>query len=801
MAPILSAGGSGFAAAIKTGRWPELEPATLNRIASLHEDWAKRLIHAADTSDGQYQQKFSELLKGQAGDKLQKSLGKNIHGWLSDAAAHQNAATAVHHAADYLRGLQSDLTAIINAGEPEYDIAINQHDPAAAAAIVTNAQGEADAAVTHAVGRIHSALNGAFWTAPANTNNGGAQPATLTSYETQAPASNPSAGRQNGSGTGRSKSHPGTSGPNSGSAQANPNSATSTGSPGEPEVASGTFGQQDLGQAQTPGVTQSPAVVSAMPVASGGFTPASSAPVGGGVSSPVTNSGVGQGSVSASSTPPASSASASTGPSSAAAAVTGEDVAGASPGTALAPSGSGSGSGVSSGTGASVAPPSATVPPQLSAAPVQSAAAALAPSAGIADPASTGAASNLPSALPMGAVSGSDHGGGAASAGAAGGGAMPTTPPGPLAPYSPPGAGSLSSTNAPPIPAAPLASAPTGAAAGGVAPLIAGGGAVDRSSGTPTKRINPDVISAQRVLAGLVKACPARPIFWAVSVLRTPMGPQTLIAGSVGGGAYIPPEISVPSTVGLAVLDPALPSGWAAAWMGWQSPLDILVDHYERVSKDIAGVTVSAMTTSELSPKRPDCVGDFVAVRHADLVMSTMAPLVGGHRLTANDPALAARLTALDRGGDVSNFVAAQITRAVWTSAAQPDDTGLPIAVKEDADILGLVAEGAARREHWDDYQRDVECRADGAVVMPETYAPRDADDSPGSVTARTWYRHYYARGRIAEMVTCWASQPVSLLEIAYCGVAAGFGAQVAAAVTELEMRLPELTVTAGGTR
>jgi hypothetical protein len=329
--------------------------------------------------------------------------------------------------------------------------------------------------------------------------------------------------------------------------------------------------------------------------------------------------------------------------------------------------------------------------------------------------------------------------------------------------------------------------------------MIAGGGVNRAATAAAAKRANPDLVSAQRVLAGLVKACQARPIFWAVSVLRTPVGPQTLIAGSVGGGAYLPPEVFVPSTVRLAVLDPALPSGWAAPWMGWQSPLAILVDHYERVAKAVAGVTVSAMMTSELWPTQPECGGDFSSVRHEELVTSTAPPLVGGHRLTATDPALAARLTALDRGGDITNFVAAQLTRAVWTAAAQPDDTGMPIAVKEDADILELVARGAARGEQWDNYQRDVERRADGAVMMPEIHAPRDADDSPGSVTARMWYRHYYARGRVAEMVTCWASQPVSILDIGYCGVAAGFGAVIAAVVTELENRLAESPDPAGG--
>jgi hypothetical protein len=257
--------------------------------------------------------------------------------------------------------------------------------------------------------------------------------------------------------------------------------------------------------------------------------------------------------------------------------------------------------------------------------------------------------------------------------------------------------------------------------------------------------------------------------------------------------------MSVPSTIRLAVLDPALPSDWAAAWMGWQSPLAILVDHYERVAKVVTGVTVSAMVTSELWPSPPDCGGDFLAVRHEELVTSTAPPLLGGHRLTATDPALAARLMALDQGGDITIMVGAQLTRGIWVAAAQPDDTGLPIAVKEDADMLGSVSESKAGRELWENYRRDVERRDDGAVLMPEIHAPRDADDSAASVTARMWYRHYYARGRIAEMVTCWESSPVSIRDVAYCGVAAGFGAVVAAVVTELEKGLSASSGPAGG--
>lgn len=712
--------GGGVVACVIAAYWPELEPATLDDIAQLHQSWAEQLDEAADKSDTQYKPLFNKLFQGRAGEKLQTALGSMANRWRNDADEHTSAAAAVHAAAGDLEELRNELTGIITADEPAYDAAVSRNDHKTANQVLADAESTAKTAAVHYAGLIHSALNGRFGTAPASTDTGGAH-AVLTSELT------------GGAGI------PGVNGAGD----------TPTSAPGNVN-----------GLDPDPTSTTGPGQTQPVPAGTAVATPGSSGPISSGASTPASSS-----TVPASATPAA--------------------------GMTPAPGGAGSGSDVASAVGSSGAPSATMVSPQMLGQAQPGLPAPARRRGGKADAATSSAASDL-SAPPAGA--GGDAGDGAV---------MPTSPaPGPLAPYSPSAAG-LSSP-APPgsTPAAP-SGPPPGPSAGGGGAVVTGTGGADRPvRAAPGTRVNPDKVSAQRVLAGLVKACPARPISWAVSVLRTPVGPQTLIAGSVGGGAYLPPEVSVPSTVGLAVLDPALPSDWAAAWMGWQSPLAILVDHYERISKVVAGVTVSAMITSELWPNRPGCGGDFSAVRHEELVMSTAAPLAGGHRLSATDPALATRLTALDSGGDVTNFVAAQLTRAVWTAAAQPDDTGAPIAVQEDADILALVASGAARAKHWDNYRRDVECRADGAVTMPEIHAPRDADDSAGSVTARMWYRHFYARGRVAEMVSCWASQPVSILDIAYCGVAAGFAAVIAALVTELEQQVSqEMPGRAGGTR
>jgi hypothetical protein len=80
------------------------------------------------------------------------------------------------------------------------------------------------------------------------------------------------------------------------------------------------------------------------------------------------------------------------------------------------------------------------------------------------------------------------------------------------------------------------------------------------------------------------------------------------------------------------------------------------------------------------------------------------------------------------------------------------------------------------------------------AVMMPEIHASHDADDRAASVTALMWYHHYYGRGHIAEMVTCWENPPVRIGDIAYCGVAARCGP----VITELEKELPESCGPAG---
>jgi len=310
-----------------------------------------------------------------------------------------------------------------------------------------------------------------------------------------------------------------------------------------------------------------------------------------------------------------------------------------------------------------------------------------------------------------------------------------------------------------------------------------------------TTEVNPDMLLAQRVLGGLVRGCedwPA-PIAWAVGVVKTPVGSQVVIASSLGGGAYVPSTVFLPSTARLAVADPALPFGLAQRWMGCQKPSKILVDHFEQLSRRVAGAELSAMVTTELWPQEPAGVRDFLGVQHRQaLGMASAAPTLDGahqHRLTALDPGLAQRVSSIDSiGGHVSAYAAAQLTAAVMQAAGQPDDTGKPLATVREGNILASVQRGTADDASWTLYDKLVRDEYGYDHQSPDSYAPRDFDGSDLHHSAVLWYRHFFHLGRVVELVCLWKSGAVPpLAEIAYCGVHAGFGSVVTAMVSAVE--------------
>lgn len=307
--------------------------------------------------------------------------------------------------------------------------------------------------------------------------------------------------------------------------------------------------------------------------------------------------------------------------------------------------------------------------------------------------------------------------------------------------------------------------------------------------------INPDLLLAGRVLAGLVRGSEGYPtlVFWAVSVLQMPMGSQVVIASNIGDGGYVPPGVFIPSTARLAVVDPVLPFGWGQRWMGGQHPAKALVDHFEHVAKRVAGVSLSALVTNETWAETPVGVNDFLAVKHRDAMnMLAHAPVLDGghqHRLTALDPVLAHRLSSLVERGYAPAWLSGQLTVAVIQAAQQQEEVaGCKLVTDDELNVLASVNRGSADEMSWKLYDQLADGRHDHAVMLPETHGINDVDGSDVNRAMATIYQRYYQAARIVEMVRWWKYDPPPEVEIAYCGIQAGFGSVVASVVNTLEI-------------
>lgn len=365
----------------------------------------------------------------------------------------------------------------------------------------------------------------------------------------------------------------------------------------------------------------------------------------------------------------------------------------------------------------------------------------------------------------------------------------------PLAPYSAPGAGAAGGSGAPTAPAGGGGSGQS--APGGVAPGGGGAATPPIMAGNPgssagmaalagsSSDVNPDLLTAQRVLGELVRGSEESGVLasWAVSVLRDPFGPHIVVANSIGGSWYLPPRVYLPTAARLAVNDPALPAGWASDWMGCQKPSRILVDHFERLSKLVGGLSVSAMVTTELWAEPPACANDFRCVEHKDaLKLVSEAPELDGahrHRLAVMDQGWAQRIKAFDRGGEVSDWAARVLTDAVFTAAKVPDDTGLRLVTTDDENMWDAVKGRAADVGVWNTYDVAADASDNGAAVWPDRYSE-----------TVMWYRHYYRRGRVIELLRCWKTRPPDLSEVTYCALMGWFGPVIAPVLATIEQRI-----------
>jgi hypothetical protein len=331
------------------------------------------------------------------------------------------------------------------------------------------------------------------------------------------------------------------------------------------------------------------------------------------------------------------------------------------------------------------------------------------------------------------------------------------------------------------------------AAAGGAASAGAGGGSApggSSSSGAatlapvppPDERVstparpgkNPDLVLAESVVADLVRGAPMSVSEWAVSVIRTAAGPQVVVAGNVAGGSFIPQGVFLPSGARLAATDPSLPANWWLPFMGWPRPVDILLEHFDRLTQAVHGVTLAAIATTTALDRLPGHVRvPYGVVARQDV--TGRAPVLDGghqHRLATFDPSLLGRVKALRP--DIAFNTAAGLTRAVIDAAQEATEKAgdaPPLYHADDREILDLVSKEAATQQDWAKYT----ATAYEADVAPSTYATHSYDDQPETQREREAYWVRFRRARVMEMVSCWEKMPPSLPDVVYAAIHAGF--------------------------
>jgi hypothetical protein len=763
-------------------------------IHQFHQGFVQTLGDAIDTSYDHYRPRFAQALTGEAGDALLASHDATVQTWSTHQDMHASAATAAAQALGHIKGLQGRIDNLAEAGEEEFNTAIRNRDPAAAMDVWTRYNGLAETSTSETITKATGAIQAANFTIPLDV------PKSPKGKDGQQTESGKDGDKKPGDKTGDGEKT-GNATPDGSQTATKPANQNTTTPPDAPPGATPDAVQGDVKPAapqgdgmQTPTTstpfTQIPKALSG--AASGGQGGGSGGSGMSGLGSafkPPSSMGSSMPTSPASSMPSAPSA-----PSSSAA---------ASP---MSNPGSSFQSGLASGMRAAGGDSLSGMASPVSQQSVTQQGLAAHQAAGA--PAFGSGPAGMPMSAPGGGAGVGGSPGGSPSSGGTAGGGMPMMPPAamggaaPLAPYSAPGAGAGGSAGGGGAGTAPAASGQSSSAGSGSlgapGPVVAGGAgsSVSAPGLAAMDEVNPDLLLAQRVLAGLVRGSQHYPtlVLWAVSVLRMPMGSQVVIASNIGDGGYLPPDVFIPSTARLAVVDPVLPFGWAQQWMGCRFPAKVLVDHFEQVSKKVAGVTMSALVTTESYADKPACANDFLAIRHMDaLNMLSQAPILDGghqHRLAALDPVLDQRLRALDQRRYAPAVVAGQLTLAVIQAAErQPEVAECKLVTADEINMLASVNRGTADDVSWRLYDQLVDQRHNGALVLVlDTYGIEYLDGSEANQSAATVYKRYYQAGRIAEMARCWRYSPPSVADIAYCGIQAGFGSVVAAVISALEM-------------
>jgi hypothetical protein len=372
---------------------------------------------------------------------------------------------------------------------------------------------------------------------------------------------------------------------------------------------------------------------------------------------------------------------------------------------------------------------------------------------------------------------------------------------GPTEPYSMPGAGGTTTPTTSIASSGPSPSQSSAAPPSGGAPLIAtgGGGAAGAASAASVEEPDHHLRQAIAILSALVRQTADSGLqvhpCWAVAIADVVGGTYAIVASSAGDGGYIPPGVVLPTTARLAIYDPSLPRGWAGdRFLGWQHPADVIEAYCTEIRDRVYRFDIRATASNDPSPRRPRCGGSWMPVDTLSILRRQAEPVnphdgQHQHRLKATDELLWSRLQTLvdsakpELREQRQRSLAVAITDAVMCAAAESHNSLPPLALPSDEKLWGAVKSGAVIDETW----RTWLAESNTTRELPETYQPLDLDDSAVAQNARLFYGHHYRSARLAELLTHWYAPTVSLADIAYCGLAGGFGQQMAEALARAE--------------
>lgn len=763
-------------------------PQNLAAVDAIREYFEAQAAHFEAVADGTLSDmsQQAEFLQGAAGDSNQESLLRQANAAHQISQNYRSQAQVAGTYADTLRWLQNRLTDIAQAARHDYDECMKAKQPGMAQEVIAKYRAEAEEAAAQAAQeitttkpRVSTPDLGSSSTKPehpsigraAGNNDGthmldettkkGSSGHNSQGKQTAVGEDGKAASEKDGQSTKASDESKQTDIEKSDSDKASTDKALGddnfvhhkqTGLPGDPSQVPNQSSASPLNGMPMNGMPQAPGG------ASGGGSPGLGNAAGMGSLSGMTHGSALQSGLGGAKPPSTPSFGGGSTPTSPASSVASQS----SFGEGLRSATSGFNSGLASGMGSTGAAPAQQV-----AQPYQGQQPGLTTSAQPTAAPQTASASAAPppSAPPTG---GGMSGGGfmpPMAAGAAGSGTGA-----PLAPYSTPHGAPAPSGGTTPASTTPSSTPSSSSQSSGSAVSAAGSPILGAGHTTTTQTprpVNQDLILAQQIITELVRADPASPIEWAVSILRSQVGTHIFVASNVAGGIYLPRNVFLPTTVKLAALDPALPIGWYSKWIGWPNPMEILADHYHRTLATIRGVRCSAMATSRPLSRPVDAGIPWAFINRLELPPGSAATLDAAHqhRLTATDASLATRIAGMDPSQHTP--LAVVITQQVL------GQNGMPGAAESDARdsaILDKVSKGAVTEEDWQTYLEE----AYQADLEPALHAPLSTDDSDITMREKANYKAFYMSARVKELVSCWAQLPPSIFDIAYTALCAG---------------------------